>query len=147
MLTSNLAFSDWPKVFAGDEKLTTALADRATVISSKGTNFRMRRRDQNEPEEKAPPLAPAHDDSDQKLNKAKQCRRFTRGGSVSARRNHVGRRRSRSQRRAQGADTALGQHRLHHSRTSGTRARAIITLAGGRRPEFRARRCSSPEGS
>lgn len=77
LLTSNLAFSEWPKVFAGDEKLTTALldrlADRATVISSKGKSFRMRRRGQNKAEEKAPPLAalaPAHD-SDQKPIKSK----------------------------------------------------------------------------
>jgi DNA replication protein DnaC len=48
LVTSNLAFSEWPKVFAGDEKLTTALLDRlahhATVITTKGKSFRMRRR-------------------------------------------------------------------------------------------------------
>lgn len=49
LVTSNLAFSEWPKVFAGDEKLTTALLDRlahhATVIATRGRSFRMRRRD------------------------------------------------------------------------------------------------------
>jgi DNA replication protein DnaC len=48
LVTSNLAFSEWPKVFGGDEKLTTALLDRlahhATVIATKGKSFRMRRR-------------------------------------------------------------------------------------------------------
>jgi DNA replication protein DnaC len=28
MMTSNLTFSEWPKVLGGDEKLTTALLDR-----------------------------------------------------------------------------------------------------------------------
>lgn len=48
LVTSNLAFSEWPKVFGGDEKLTTALLDRlahhAAVITTKGRSFRMRRR-------------------------------------------------------------------------------------------------------
>lgn len=48
LVTTNLSFSEWPKVFADDEKLTTALldrlADRATIITTKGKNFRMRRR-------------------------------------------------------------------------------------------------------
>jgi DNA replication protein DnaC len=48
VITTNLAFSEWPKVFGGDEKLTTALLDRlgerATVISTRGKSFRMRRR-------------------------------------------------------------------------------------------------------
>ena len=39
---------EWPKVFGDDEKLTTALldrlADRATVIVTKGKSYRMRRR-------------------------------------------------------------------------------------------------------
>jgi hypothetical protein len=47
-ITSNLSFSEWPKVFAGDEKLTTALLDRladhATIVTTKGKSFRMRRR-------------------------------------------------------------------------------------------------------
>ena len=52
MVTSNLAFGDWPKIFGGDEKLTTALLDRlahhATVIATKGKSFRMRRRSQGQ---------------------------------------------------------------------------------------------------
>ena len=55
LVTTNLAFSEWPKVFGGDEKLTTALLDRlahhAVVISTKGKSFRMRRR--HDPEEEA----------------------------------------------------------------------------------------------
>jgi DNA replication protein DnaC len=55
LVTTNLAFSEWPKVFGGDEKLTTALLDRlahhAVVISTKGKSFRMRRR--SEPAEEA----------------------------------------------------------------------------------------------
>lgn len=48
MVTSNLAFSEWPKVFAGDEKLTTALLDRlahhATIVTTKGKSYRLRSR-------------------------------------------------------------------------------------------------------
>jgi DNA replication protein DnaC len=48
LVTTNLAFGEWVKVFAGDEKLTTALLDRlahhATVILTKGKSFRMRKR-------------------------------------------------------------------------------------------------------
>ena len=39
VVTSNLAFAEWVTVFAGDEKLTTALLDRlahhATVLTTK----------------------------------------------------------------------------------------------------------------
>ena len=49
------------KVFAGDEKLTTALLDRlahhATVIATKGKSFRMRKRvTKDETEEATTPL-------------------------------------------------------------------------------------------
>lgn len=80
LVTTNLAFSEWPKVFADDEKLTTALldrlADRATVLTTRGKSFRMRRR-QNPGEsldaasaQGAPPRettpAPARDDTSEK---------------------------------------------------------------------------------
>jgi len=48
IVTTNLSFAEWPKVFGGDEKLTTALLDRlaenATVIATKGKSYRMRKR-------------------------------------------------------------------------------------------------------
>jgi DNA replication protein DnaC len=48
IVTTNLSFAEWPKVFGGDEKLTTALLDRlaenATVITTKGKSYRMRKR-------------------------------------------------------------------------------------------------------
>ena len=48
IVTTNLAFSEWPQVFAGDEKLATALidrlADRGTIITTRGKSFRLRRR-------------------------------------------------------------------------------------------------------
>jgi DNA replication protein DnaC len=62
LITTNLAFAEWPKVFAGDEKLTTALLDRlahhATVITTTGRSYRMkgRRRGSN-----APPAQQARD--------------------------------------------------------------------------------------
>ena len=44
----NLAFAEWVTVFAGDEKLTTALLDRlahhATVLTTNGNSYRMRKR-------------------------------------------------------------------------------------------------------
>jgi DNA replication protein DnaC len=48
VVTTNLPFAEWVKVFGGDEKLTTALLDRlahhATVITTKGKSYRMRKR-------------------------------------------------------------------------------------------------------
>lgn len=48
LVTTNLAFAEWTKVFGGDEKLTTALLDRlahhATVIATRGRSFRVRAR-------------------------------------------------------------------------------------------------------
>jgi DNA replication protein DnaC len=55
LITTNLAFGEWVKVFGEDEKLTTALLDRlahhATVITTKGKSFRMRKRPGGQPEE------------------------------------------------------------------------------------------------
>ncbi len=60
LLTSNLAFAEWVKVFAGDEKLTTALLDRlahhATVIATKGKSYRMRKRTTDEKPPQTNPL-------------------------------------------------------------------------------------------
>jgi DNA replication protein DnaC len=56
VVTTNLAFGEWPKVFGGDEKLTTALLDRlaehASVITTRGRSFRMRKRE--EPSQASP---------------------------------------------------------------------------------------------
>lgn len=63
IVTTNLSFGEWVKVFAGDEKLTTALLDRlahhATVITTRGKSYRMRRRGGEEKtSEKAPEKNP-----------------------------------------------------------------------------------------
>jgi DNA replication protein DnaC len=59
-ITTNLAFAEWPRVFADDEKLTTALldrlAERATIVTTRGKSYRMRRRADRE---RAPAPAPA----------------------------------------------------------------------------------------
>jgi len=51
----NLAFAEWVTVFAGDEKLTTALLDRlahhTTILTTKGKSYRMRKRRGREPTE------------------------------------------------------------------------------------------------
>lgn len=61
LITTNLSFAEWPKVFGGDEKLTTALLDRlahhAVVITTKGKSFRMRKRNQPAADGASPPPA------------------------------------------------------------------------------------------
>jgi DNA replication protein DnaC len=63
IVTTNLPFAEWVKVFADDEKLTTALLDRlahhATVITTRGKSYRMRRRGTEEKsQQKLPEKAP-----------------------------------------------------------------------------------------
>jgi DNA replication protein DnaC len=79
LITSNLAFGEWPKVFGGDEKLTTALLDRlahhATVVTTRGKSFRMRKRQGSANEEESLPasstLEPPADASLRKPTKVK----------------------------------------------------------------------------
>lgn len=58
LVTTNLAFAEWPTVFGGDEKLTTALldrlAERAAIITTRGKSYRMRRRQRREGPASAP---------------------------------------------------------------------------------------------
>lgn len=73
IVTTNLSFAEWPKVFGGDEKLTTALLDRlaenATVIATKGKSYRMRKR-----QSKATP-SPAASSSAEAIPTKKTARR------------------------------------------------------------------------
>jgi DNA replication protein DnaC len=63
IVTTNLAFSEWPQVFAGDEKLATALidrlADRGTIITTKGKSFRLQRRRGRDTPAASAPTGPA----------------------------------------------------------------------------------------
>jgi len=64
IITSNLAFSEWVKVF-GDEKLTTALLDRLThhahILATRGDSYRKNKR-KAEADNRAPhPPTPKHD--------------------------------------------------------------------------------------
>jgi len=56
-ITSNLAFSEWVRVF-GDEKLTTALLDRLThhahILTTRGDSYRSTKR-KTQVENRAPP--------------------------------------------------------------------------------------------
>lgn len=60
IVTTNLAFSEWTKVF-GDDKLTAALLDRlaenAHVITTSGNSYRMRRHGGSVPDPDLPPVA------------------------------------------------------------------------------------------
>src|SRR5262249_43911734 len=75
LITTNLAFAEWPRVFGGDEKLTTALLDRlaehATVITTKGKSYRMRKRGGPAPIEAAPTL-PADASSNTRFDKSRK---------------------------------------------------------------------------
>jgi DNA replication protein DnaC len=46
MVTTNLAFVDWPAVFANDERMTCALLDRLThhvhIVTIEGDSYRLR---------------------------------------------------------------------------------------------------------
>lgn len=59
--------SEWPKVFGGDEKLTLALLDRlgerATVITTTGKSYRMRRRATADSPTSAAPEPPSSTDA------------------------------------------------------------------------------------
>lgn len=59
LITTNLAFAEWPRVFGGDEKLTTALLDRlaehATVVTTRGKSYRMRARTAPSPQQEPVP--------------------------------------------------------------------------------------------
>ena len=57
VVTTNLAFAEWVTIFAGDEKLATALLDRlayhATVLATKGKSKSYRKRKRRTREERS----------------------------------------------------------------------------------------------
>jgi DNA replication protein DnaC len=57
IITTNLTFSEWVKVF-GDEKLTTALLDRLThhahILTTRGDSYRTHKR-KGETDNRSPP--------------------------------------------------------------------------------------------
>lgn len=67
LITSNLAFGEWPRVFGGDEKLTSALLDRlaeqASVITTKGKSYRMRKRKGRQEDAAVPAETPPQEPS------------------------------------------------------------------------------------
>lgn len=48
LVTTNLAFTEWPAVLGGDDKLTAALidrlAERSTILTTRGKSYRLRKR-------------------------------------------------------------------------------------------------------
>lgn len=79
LITSNLAFGEWPRVFGGDEKLTTALLDRlaeqATVITTKGKSYRMRKRKNQDGSSADAAAAPTADAPPAKKPTAKEAKK------------------------------------------------------------------------
>lgn len=75
IVTTNLSFAEWPRVFGGDEKLTTALLDRlaenSTIVATKGKSYRMRKR---RPADDDAPSAARRADSKPPATKTRQTR-------------------------------------------------------------------------
>ena len=62
LITTNLAFAEWPRVFGGDEKLAAAALDRlahhSTVLTTSGPSYRSRVRAKANAERKSGDNAP-----------------------------------------------------------------------------------------